>query len=313
MGQWDGQPSEDGTEDETSSTKGIKAGSNLIIRGGEITVDSADHALHSAGLIYINDGLLNLTSQHGKGITAHVGLSIDGGTINVLKSTEGIESKDRFCINGGTIHVTASDDGLNAGGTNGRDVGTNGHALYLNNGYIYVDAAGDGLDANGVLYILGGTIIVNGPTNNGNGALDSGGSVVAEGGTLIASGSSGMAEYPRGNDSTQHSVVYNLSQTQAADDLLRIEDADGNEILTYYASKPYQNIVFSSPLLEEGKEYRILLGGSYEGGTDNDGFLQGGSYSGGTLAETFTVQGAATMVGAPQRGMGGPGGGRGMW
>lgn len=299
-------------EDTASSTKGIKAGTNLIIRGGTVTVDSADHALHSADIIYINDGLMNLTSQHGKGISAHGGLCIDGGTLNVLKSTEGLESKNRFCINGGTIHVAASDDGINAGGTNGRDVGTNGHALYINGGMIYVNAAGDGLDANGMMYILGGTVIVNGPTSSGNGALDSGGSIIVKGGTLIASGSSGMAEYPRSSDSTQNSISYNLSQTQTADALLRIEDGDGNEILTYRSSKPYQNLVFSSSLLEEGKEYRILLGGSYEGGTETDGVLTGGSYSGGTLTETFTLQETTTMVGTQQRGMmGGRGGG--MW
>ena len=257
---------------------------------------------------------MDLTSQKGKGITAHGGLCIDGGVINVQRSTEGIESKNRFCINGGTIHVNASDDGLNAGGTNGRDVGANGHALYMNGGYVYVNAAGDGLDANGILRISGGTAIINGPTNSGDGALDSGGGIVVTGGTLIASGSSGMAEYPRGNDTTQCTIVYNLSQTQAAGDLLRVEDTDGNEVLTYRSSKQYQNIVFSSPVLEKGKEYRILLGGSYEGGSETDGVLQSGSYSGGTLAETFTVQETTTMIGAQQRGMGGGfGGGRGMW
>ncbi len=295
------------------STKGIKAESNLLIRGGNVTVNSADHCLHSEDIIYINEGVLNLTSQKGKGISAHQALSIDGGSINVLKSTEGIESKGNFAINGGDISVKASDDGLNAGGTDGRDAGANGHALYLNGGTVYVDADGDGLDANGFLYINGGSITVNGPTNSGNGALDSGGSVAARGGTLVASGASGMAEYPRGDECTQPTLVYNLPRTVEAGELLRIEDSNGSEILTYESSKPYQNIVFSSDLLKQGEEYRIYLGGSYEGGTEANGCHSGGVYSGGELTETATVTEMTTVLGQSGGfgGWGGFGGGRG--
>lgn len=304
-----GPGAEDVLTDESAypSTKGIKAETNLLVRGGDVTVNSSDHCLHSAGIIYIDGAALSLTSQAGKGVSAHAGLCVEGGAINVLKSTEGLESKDRFVINGGTVHVTASDDGLNAGGTNGRDAGmSGGHCLYMNGGYVYVDAAGDGLDANGILYITGGTAIVNGPTNSGNGALDSGGGVVVTGGTLIASGAAGMAEYPAGGQSAQSTVVY-AGSSAAAGDLIRIEDAEGKEILTYSSSKPWQNLVFSSPLLERGKEYRILTGGSYEGGTETDGVYEGGSYTGGTVAETFTLDAATVTVGAVT-GMGGFGG-----
>ncbi len=322
----DGQPQQDrqpvqtadaqqAEETDYPSTKGIKAETNLLIRGGSLNVNSADHCLHSAGIIYVNGGTMELASQAGKGMSAHAGLNIDGGNINVTKSTEGLESKGRFVINGGSVSVTASDDGLNAGGTNGRDAAPgSGHDLYINGGFIFVDAAGDGLDANGALYMCGGTAVVNGPTNSGNGALDSGGSIVARGGTLVASGSSGMAEYPRGQECTQNTVAYSL-QSVAAGDILRIEDADGNEVLTYTSSKPYQNIVFSSPLLERGKEYRIYTGGSYEGGSSAGGIMTGGSYSGGTLAETFTADDTTTVIGGGQGfggwgGFGGHGGGR---
>ncbi|MGN1097647.1 MAG: carbohydrate-binding domain-containing protein, partial [Clostridia bacterium] len=250
------QPPENGaaqSETELPSTKGIKAETNLIISGGTVTVNSADHALHSAGTIFIGGGKLSLSSQKGKGISAHVNLVIDDGEIEVTKSTEGIESKGLFCINGGTVRVNASDDGLNAGGTNGRDVGADsGHSMYINGGYIYVNAQGDGLDSNGIMYILGGTTVVNGPTSSGNGALDSGGSIAVKGGTLIASGSSGMAEAPRSGDSAQPSFVYNMAQTQQAGDILRVEDSSGNEILTYRAPKLYQSIVYSSPELKIG-------------------------------------------------------------
>ncbi len=287
------------TEDDSSgsSTKGIKAETNLIISGGTVTVNSADHALHCQGITFITGGKLNLTSQKGKGISSYTDLVIDGGDIDVLKSTEGLESKGNFSINGGTIHITASDDGINAGGTNGQDVGASGeHCLYINDGYIYVNAAGDGLDANGIMYLLGGTAIVDGPTNSGNGSLDSGGSIVQQGGTLIAIGSSGMAEYPRDNECTQPVISFTASQSQEAGSIVRIETADGEEMLTYRSSKQWQNLVFSSEELKLGETYRIITGGEYTGGAEIDGVLDGGSFSGGT-AQECTLSSMSTVVG----------------
>ncbi len=292
------------------SSKGIKAETNLIISGGEISVSSNDHCLHSSGIVFISGGNMQLSSEKKKGIAAHTELVIDGGSIDITKSSEGIESKAAFCINGGTIRVKSSDDGLNAGGTGGRDVGsgTDEHSLYINGGYVYINANGDGVDSNGTMYMRGGTVIVNGPSGNGNGALDSGGSIITEGGTLIASGSSGMAEYPRGEGCTQAVFCCNFAQSQAANTIVRIEDAGGNEILTYHSPKSFQSIVYSSPLLKQGETYRVILGGEYSGGADNDGILSGGEYSGGTLTEKFTLNSVSTAVGTSGCGFSGRGG-----
>ena len=51
------------------------------------------------------------------GIHSDTQLDINGGTINISKSYEGIESTT-ITINDGTIHLVASDDGLNAAGGN---------------------------------------------------------------------------------------------------------------------------------------------------------------------------------------------------
>ncbi|MCH5188693.1 MAG: carbohydrate-binding domain-containing protein [Oscillospiraceae bacterium] len=278
-------------ESSAGSSKGIKAETNLIIRGGDITVNSTDHSLHSAGMIFIEGGEISLTSQQKKGISAHTGVIIEDGNIEVLKSTEGIESKDYFCINGGNINVTASDDGLNAGGTNGRDVREgDGHNLYINGGSVHVNAGGDGIDANGSIYIGGGEIYVDGPTNSGDGALDSGASIVVKGGELVAVGSSGMAEYPRGEGCTQPSVSYTTKETQAAGTEVRLESADGSVILTHTAAKTFQNVVFSSAALKQGETYNIYLGGE--------------------LIETFTLESMSQTIGSFG---GGFGGGRGRW
>ena len=108
---------QDNSED--SSSKGIKAGWMLDISEGDITVNSTDHAIHCASDININGGKLTLASEVKKGISGHGDVTINDGDINIIKSTEGIETKQIMTINGGTINVVASDDGLNAGGNGG--------------------------------------------------------------------------------------------------------------------------------------------------------------------------------------------------
>lgn len=108
---------EESDDSEDTSSKGIKADWMLDISGGEVTVNSTDHAIHCASDINITGGTLNLSSESKKGISGHGDVTIDDGDITITKSTEGIESKKTLTINGGDIDITASDDGLNLGGT----------------------------------------------------------------------------------------------------------------------------------------------------------------------------------------------------
>ncbi len=75
-----------------ATSKGIKAETDITISGGSITVNSNDHAIHSAATITISGGTLNLTSNSKKGISAHGEVIISDGEINILKSSEGIDS-----------------------------------------------------------------------------------------------------------------------------------------------------------------------------------------------------------------------------
>ena len=108
---------EESDDSEDTSSKGIKADWMLDISGGEVTVNSTDHAIHCTSDINITGGTLNLSSESKKGISGHGDVTIDDGDITITKSTEGIESKEILTINGGNIDITASDDGLNSGGT----------------------------------------------------------------------------------------------------------------------------------------------------------------------------------------------------
>jgi hypothetical protein len=148
------------------------------------------------------------------GIHAETPLTVNGGTLDITESYEGLES-NAITFNDGTVRVVASDDGMNASSGQGTGFGMGGpsgfgesgdSSLTVNGGYIAVDATGAGLDVNGPIAMTGGMLIVNGPTSNGNGPVDYLGSFAITDGTFLAVGSAGMAQRPS-TDSTQPSIM----------------------------------------------------------------------------------------------------------
>lgn len=299
------ETSDSSTTVETISTKGIKAGSGIIINDGNITIDSCDDSIHSNNSLIINGGNLEISSGD-DGLHADTTLDINAGKINIMKSYEGIES-ETININNGNISLISSDDGINAsGGTNattentaepgtrnpmGESSGTG--VLNLNGGILYVDASGDGLDANGSICMTGGTVIVCGPTDNGNGALDYDNKFEISGGILITAGSSGMAQ-STSDTSTQNSVQVTLS-SQEAGTLVNIQDESGKSIITFAPSKKFESIVISSPDLKTGETYNVNVGGTMTSSSEN-GLYSDGTYSEGTEIKSFTISSASTSV-----------------
>jgi hypothetical protein len=156
--------------------------------------------------------------------------------------------------------------------------------------------------------MTGGTVLINGPTNDGNGPLDYYGSFNVTGGLLVAAGSSGMAEAPS-ETSTQYSIMVNFEHAQQAGTLFRIEDEDGNDLLTFAPTKQYQSVMLSSPDIQNGSAYIVYVGGSSTG-TVTDSLYSGGTYSSGTEYTTLTVSSMTTIYGSAGMGGGGmPGGG----
>lgn len=289
-----------GASGTVETAKGLKAGSQLVIDNGEFNLSTADDALHSNNNLTINEGDFTIASKD-DGIHADTSLSINGGKVLISKSYEGIESR-AVVINGGEIHLTSSDDGVNAAGGNdgsasqnfpGASSSSSDYFISVNGGYLVVNATGDGLDANGSLAMTGGTVIVNGPTAQNNGPLDYDVSFQITGGVLIAVGSSGMAQAPD-NSSTQNSVLVKFSGTRSAGDLIHIQSASGDDVLTFKPAKSYQSLAFSAPALQKGS-YTIYNGGS-SSGEAVDGLYSGGTYTAGTVYADFTVSGVVTKV-----------------
>ncbi|MCK3685866.1 carbohydrate-binding domain-containing protein [Maribellus sp. YY47] len=285
----------------STSSKGLKAGVNIIIDNGVYSITSTDDAIHSDQTITINAGTFEISTGD-DGIHAGFDLEIKDGNINITKSYEGIESAaGDVILNGGTIHLKSNDDGLNVagggdsmmgggrpgGGWGGPSPSSGNYYLYINGGYLYLNASGDGLDSNGSVVMTGGTVLIDGPTNNGNGALDYDGSFQITGGTIIAAGSSGMAQAPA-SSSSQYFVLVKFNTSLSAGTLFHVQNSDGIEIITYKPSKTYQSVAFSSPTLKKGSGYGIYTGGSSTGQA-TDGLYSGGTYSGGTLYTSFTI------------------------
>lgn len=333
---------------ETSdSKKGLKAGGDLVINGGTITIDSYDDSIHSNSSAAINGGKLSIRSGD-DAVHADAVLDVTDGEITVSKSYEGLEAI-QIHISGGTMDITASDDGINTAGGNdnsgfgnfdgkmdfgGRrrnfqqnsapqngqsttsssassaDSDTLSAELCISGGTVYVSSGGDGLDSNSALNISGGTIILNGPTAGGNGIIDHDGSCKVTGGFLIGAGTSDMLEMP-GSDSTQKTAAITLSERQKAGTLIYVTDSSGKVIAAMQPEVDYACLILNSAELVDGS-YTVYIGGTATGESDH-GYIKNASVSGGTKYTEFTVSEAVTY--ADQNGNtqgGGMHGGRGQ-
>lgn len=300
------------TTDDEESTKGLKAGSLIVIDEGSFEVSSKDDSFHSNGDIEINGG--SFTAATGDdGFHADSNLIINGGSITVSRSYEGLEGQ-KVTVTDGNIDITASDDGINAASpsssgssTDGRPGNSDSNSLItISGGYILVNASGDGIDSNGNVAITGGTVLVSGPTDNGNAAFDYNGEATVSGGTVILCGSSGMAQ-GFSDKSEQASFMYTLDSSASAGSSVALSDEKGNVIASFIPAKQYNNIVITSPSLKNGSSYKLVIGGTVSG-ADKNGYASSGSVSSAAQTLDIKLTGITTTFG--NGGMSGGMGGR---
>ncbi len=277
-GRASGTTSTSATTDTTDSTsmKGLKSGNSMLINGGNITVDSADDAIHSNLSATINEGTFALASGD-DGIHAEDTLTVTAGNITITESYEGLEAL-HIDVRGGDITLKASDDGLNAAGgtdesgtTGGRDGmfggwgggmggfggGNSNGSIKVSGGKLYINMSGDGMDANGTLEITGGHITVVGPTSGDTAVLDYDKTGTISGGTFIGSGSSMMAQSLTGDG---QGVIAISVGSQSAETTVTICDKDGNELLSRTPELSYQIFIYSSPEVRSGETYQVTVG-----------------------------------------------------
>jgi len=260
----------------------VLEGNYLIVITGEntISINSTDDAIHTnSGSIDIISGTI-IINTFDDAITSDILTQIEGGTISVESSYEGIEGA-YVKILGGTINIKSNDDGINAAS----DDETIKEYIIINGGNIVVNSVGDGLDSNGSVLITGGTLYVNGPTSGADAALDSETGIIINGGTVFASGTLQMVETPSTN-STQYILSYAQNTSLTAGTILTIKNSNGEEVFTATIQKASQSIIISTP--------NFVLNGTYT------------IYGNDSELGTFTVSSIITSVGSNKQA--GPGG-----
>jgi hypothetical protein len=278
----------------TISEKALKGTAGVVIEKGTFTINSADDAIHSNNTVTINDGTFSIATGD-DAVHAETSISVKGGTLNVSKSYEAIESASITVVKG-SVNLVATNDGFNATRGSGGEA-NDGSSLTIDGGNIVVNvSSGDGLDSNGNIVMTGGTVIVHGPQSSPEVAFDFNGSFSISGGLLIGSGpnSGNMIEVP-GTTSAQYCIKATTSSGINSSTLFHIQDASGNDIVTFKPVRTAFYFAFSSQELSNGATYSIYTGGTSTG-TNNNGLYTGGTYSGGTLKKTFTVSSKITSI-----------------
>lgn len=262
------------TEDDSTSIKGLKAGGELTVNGGDFTIDSADDAVHTNGSLTVNGGSFVISSGD-DGFHADETLTVNDGTIRIDDSYEGLEGLN-VIVAGGEISLTARDDGLNAaGGTDSSGMGgrggdkfggmggqgfgggDSGASILISGGSLYIQASGDGIDSNGTLTISGGYTVVCGPTQGDTSTLDYETSGVITGGTFVGTGASGMAQ--TFSDSEQGVIAVSVGSC-AAGTAITLTDEKGNTIISCSPALDFAVVILSSPDIVKGENYTITVG-----------------------------------------------------
>ena len=259
------------SEESSTSMKGLKAASGVLISNGRITIDSADDSIHSNASVIINGGTFEIASGD-DAVHADDTLTITDCNMNISKSYEGLEAQKLY-VKGGTIVLNSTDDGLNASGgtdssgtTGGRDGMFGGEkqssgngVMEISGGNLTIYASGDGLDSNGTLTISDGYIYVANPTAGDTSIIDADVSPVITGGTFVSTGSTTMMAQTFASSSTQ-GVISCTTGTQSPGSVVTVKDSNGNSVISYEVEYSCAMVIIISPDIVKGDTYTLTIG-----------------------------------------------------
>ena len=272
-----------GTITINAANHGIQANDSVRVAEATVTVnaqskdgihvsDNADEEEGTASdsFFYMADGSLTISAGD-DGIHADAEALIEGGSIDVIRSYEGIEALS-IKVAGGDIKVAATDDGFNAAGGNASsgsqtfgdgdwgggfsDGGTDG-SIEISGGSIYVTAGGDGIDSNGSVLISGGYTVVCGPIYGDTSVLDHNSTATITGGTFIGTGGAGMGESFTSAD--QGMIVVNVG-SQSAGQTVTLKDAAGTVIAEVTPELDFAVVFISTEAMSAGNTYELTAG-----------------------------------------------------
>ena len=276
---------------------GIKSSDDLKMLGGSFVITAANDGLNANDALNIKDSVIEISAK-GDGIHSDKNVYIDGKSLNIKESEEGIEGKVVDIVSG-DIDIKSSDDGINATDSSlktdnlpadvqekiknrperpegeavpegemqrpeGMPHGAGfenqeGTEIIIRGGDLYIDASGDGIDSNGNLTVSGGKVVIEGSGSRGDGAIDYNGTGLVTGGEVLALGGSDMLQ-SFSSESAQSHIVVTAKESIAVGAKLTIKDEAGKVLYEHINKKAFSALVYSSKDLVKAKNYTVQIG-----------------------------------------------------
>ncbi len=243
-----------GDDEDDATISSINYG--LILENSSVEINSTDDAIHTNnGNSYMLDSSITIDTLD-DGITSDNVNYIDGGTISINSSYEGLEGTYIKILNG-NIDINSSDDGINAA----TDETSITPYILIEGGNINVYNEGDGIDSNGTTYINGGNICVHGPNNSGDSPLDADKGTFINGGNILCYTTSSMVENPS-SSSKQYSFSTTLGKTYSSGSLIEIKDSSSITLASVTTTKQASRIICSLEAFQKNETYSIYVNGT---------------------------------------------------
>lgn len=276
---------------------GIKSSDDLKMLGGSFVITAANDGLNANDALNIKDSVIEISAK-GDGIHSDKNVYIDGKSLNIKESEEGIEGKVVDIVSG-DIDIKSSDDGINATDSSlktdnlpadvqekiknrperpegeavpegemqrpeGMPHGAGfenqeGTEIIIRGGDLYIDASGDGIDSNGNLTVSGGKVVIEGSGSRGDGAIDYNGTGLVTGGEVLALGGSDMLQ-SFSSESAQSHIVVTAKESIAVGAKITIKDEAGKVLYEHINKKAFSALVYSSKDLVKAKNYTVQIG-----------------------------------------------------
>ena len=276
---------------------GIKSSDDLKMLGGSFVITAANDGLNANDALNIKDSVIEISAK-GDGIHSDKNVYIDGNSLNIKESEEGIEGKVVDIVSG-DIDIKSSDDGINATDSSlktdnlpadvqekiknrperpegeavpegemqrpegmprgGGFENQEGTEIIIRGGDLYIDASGDGIDSNGNLTVSGGKVVIEGSGGRGDGAIDYNGTGLVTGGEVLALGGSDMLQ-SFSSESAQSHIVVTAKESIAVGAKITIKDESGKVLYEHINKKAFSALVYSSKDLVKAKNYTVQIG-----------------------------------------------------
>lgn len=236
------------------SAKGLK-GRNVTVAGGDISLNTADDAIHGEENVLISGGSITAASGD-DALRAAAVLTVTGGVIDISTSYEAMEAPYVY-IQGGTVTAAAENNGVAAGESsfdNSSDTDTGG---FIMTGGAVTISAPRCVKSEGVLYVERGDLYLMAegteePLTFGEGSVT--------GGTVILTGPTADTAVLTEGGEIDGSLLFIVPDGLSAGTAAALSDASGDVLLSLETGAECRAILLASGALGVGQSYTLTAG-----------------------------------------------------